>query len=526
MTHSVCKMEGSMVKGNIHINTKKRKVMTQITLEKDMIVPDKMPDIEKSITEKGMIYIENVRTMNKKADINGHMKVEILYEPVCQVETEIPFSESVNIEDIEDGDNIRISYTIENLKVSVINSRKISIKAIVTFNIEPECVKDIEVATGCEQGENIECICRNVRFLQYVTRKKDVFRIKDEVEISKSKPNIGQIIWKNVELRNSQTRLMDNRINLMGEVNVFVIYRPDDENSPIQWIDSVLPYSGDIEVEGINETMIPDISVELSDVTVEIRPDYDGEQRVFGVDAVLDIDARIYMENEMDIIDDVYAPGRVIVPGIQNVCGENLIVKNNSQCRFSDRIDISDSDYVSDIMQICNVNGKVCIDSITNEEDGIEIQGVVETVIMYVSQSDETPFGSVRNMTPFNFRIDVNGMTNVWDYNCSINQSLMQLNYNMSGNGQIDIKGVIAFDVTVCKRNDEKFITGIEDRPMDNDKYKSLPGMVMYYVKEGERLWDIAKKYNTTMASIMEVNEMQQDDIKAGDSVMIVKQVK
>ena len=96
-----------MVKGNIHINTKKRKVVTQITLEKDMIVPDKMPDIEKSITEKGMIYIENVRTMNKKADINGHMKVEILYEPVCQVETEIPFSESVNIEDIEDGDNIR-----------------------------------------------------------------------------------------------------------------------------------------------------------------------------------------------------------------------------------------------------------------------------------------------------------------------------------------------------------------------------------------------------------------------------------
>ena len=53
-----------MISQNIQINTKKRKVETQITLEKDLIIPDILPDIEKCITEKGMIAVENIRTMN------------------------------------------------------------------------------------------------------------------------------------------------------------------------------------------------------------------------------------------------------------------------------------------------------------------------------------------------------------------------------------------------------------------------------------------------------------------------------
>lgn len=514
-----------MITQNIHINTKKRKVVTQITLEKDMIIPDKLPDIEKCITEKGMIAVENIRTMNKKADISGHLSVDILYEPVCCVKTDIPFSESVNMEDIEDGDNLRINYTMENLKVSVINSRKISIKAIITFTLEPERVTDVDAALDTEDGENIECISKNIRLLQLVTRKKDVFRIKDEVEINKSKPNIGEVIWKNVELRNSQSRLLENKVSLSGEINVFVIYRPDDENSPIQWIDSIVPYSGAVEVDGINETMISDISVELSDAGVEIRPDYDGEQRVFGIDAVLDIDGRVYQENEFDVIEDVYAPGRAVMPVTQSINGENLIVKNNSQCRFSDRVNVSDSDYVSNIMQICNVNGSVCVDSITNTDDGIDIQGVVETVIMYVSQKDDAPFGSVRSTTPFNFRVDVNGMTAEGDYNCSIHHSLMQLNYNMSGNGEIDIKGIIGFDVTVCRKIEEELITGIENGECDMEKYKSMPGIVMYYAKHGDRLWDIAKKYNTTVSNIKQVNELQRDEIEEGEALMIVKKI-
>lgn len=526
-----------MITQNIHINSKKKKIINQITLEKDLVIPDKLSDIEKIITEKGNVVIENVRTYNKKADVNGNLSVAILYKPVCCVETEIPFSESVNIEDIEDGDNIRINYTIENLKVTVINSRKISIKSIVTFYIEPERIEDIEAIMGVENGENIEYISKTVKLLQFVSRKKDVFRIKDEVEISKNKPNIGDILWKSVDVRNNQARVLENKITVCGEINVFIIYRPDDENSPIQWIDSVVPYNGTIDAEGINESMIPDIITEMSDMNVEIRPDYDGEQRVFGIDAVLDIDARIYEENSFDLIEDVFCPGRNIKPVTREVYGECLVMKNNSQCRFGDKISMSDYDMPDNIMQICNVNGNVCIDSIEPVDNGININGVVETVVMYVSENDDEPFGSVRSTTPFEYRVETNCACVNCDYTYSINHSLNQLNYNMTGNGQIEIKGVIGFDVTVCRKISEDMLTDVEHLPVDSDMYKNIPGVVIYYAKCGDRLWDIAKKYNTTVKNIKEVNDLNDlsdictskekhdDCIKEGTQLVIVKKM-
>ena len=52
---------------------------------------------------------------------------------------------------------------------------------------------------------------------------------------------------------------------------------------------------------------------------------------------------------------------------------------------------------------------------------------------------------------------------------------------------------------------------------------KKLPGMVGYIVKEGDTLWNIAKRYSTTVSNIMEDNGLTSDVIKPGMRLMILK---
>ena len=43
----------------------------------------------------------------------------------------------------------------------------------------------------------------------------------------------------------------------------------------------------------------------------------------------------------------------------------------------------------------------------------------------------------------------------------------------------------------------------------------------VYFPKSGDTLWKIAKRYKTTVSNIMELNNLENDNIKVGDKLYI-----
>ena len=56
--------------------------------------------------------------------------------------------------------------------------------------------------------------------------------------------------------------------------------------------------------------MYHQIYPELKDVRVEARMDEDGEMRLLGVEAVMEVRVILYEEEEMKILDDLYSLGQ------------------------------------------------------------------------------------------------------------------------------------------------------------------------------------------------------------------------
>ena len=52
-----------------------------------------------------------------------------------------------------------------------------------------------------------------------------------------------------------------------------------------------------------------------------------------------------------------------------------------------------------------------------------------------------------------------------------------------------------------------------------------MPSVVGYMVKQDETLWDVAKKFHTTRQKLIEINELEGEDIKQGDRILITKQI-
>ena len=147
---------------------------------------------------------------------------------------------------------------------------------------------------------------KQLRLMSLCVHKKDTLRIKEEIPLASNKPNIAEVLWSTVEVRGLDLRPEENKVKAKGELFVFVLYEGDDEGKPLQWLEYSLPFTGEAECSGCGEEMIPDIEASVVSQGLEVKPDADGEERILMADVVLELDMKIYKEEEHEIILDVY----------------------------------------------------------------------------------------------------------------------------------------------------------------------------------------------------------------------------
>lgn len=89
---------------------------------------------------------------------------------------------------------------------------------------------------------------------------------------------------------------------------------------PVQCFEETVPFSGDVELTESAEDMIPFITVKLVHRDLELQPDADGEMREIAVDAVMELDIRLYEEEEVELLSDLYALDREVIPETGTAC--------------------------------------------------------------------------------------------------------------------------------------------------------------------------------------------------------------
>ena len=97
---------------------------------------------------------------------------------------------------------------------------------------------------------------------------------------------------------------------------------------------TAIPYNGwsrrfhfrkHVACPGCTLEMIPNIEASLLQTTAQVKPDVDGEERILQVEAVLELEMKIYREGEYTLIQDVYTPHRQCIPVRQERTLERLL---------------------------------------------------------------------------------------------------------------------------------------------------------------------------------------------------------
>ncbi len=133
------------------------------------------------------------------------------------------------------------------------------------------------------------------------------------------------------------------------------------------------------------------------------------------------------------------------------------------------------------------------------------------------------PLSSLNGAIPFTQIIEVKGMDE--DGSFEVRPNLDQLSVMMLDGEEIEVKAVINLNTIVFNKIIEPIITDLEIADLDIEKLQAMPGLYRLYCKKDDTLWNIAKKYYTTVDTIMEINDLEDDSIKEGDKLIIMKRV-
>ena len=495
----------------------KGRAFTQITLDDDYIVRDNKPDVVRVIYSRGDIRLEDTKTGNQVVWITGKLHFSTLYQSdndsrkLDELEGDIPFQEKLIIDNLVETDEVSVDVNLEDLSVGIINSRKLVVRAVLSISAISCGEVEQEISCCVSEDADYEEKAKEIETLCLVETKKDVLRMQKELLLPNVRTNIGELVFYQVDFRNQDIVLKEDGIRVQMDAQIWVLYK-SESTGEYEYFETTVPLSGEIDTVMLTQTEVFWSKITPLEVTVEPREDYDGEARMLGMEVSLGVELQIYREEKCQMLMDAYSLDKELI--LDRVPWENntLLMKNVSKIRLLEQLKIEPNQ--EKILQICGSSARAVIDRVTRQENGVLLEGILFVCVFYNTVEDAMPFQSHCSQIPFEQFVEIHEFSE--DARIWTNASVEQLQVNLLDNTEYEVKAGVLVEVLATKPQMMSVIASIGEEPLDMDALQKQPGIIGVVRKEGEELWDIAKKYHATAENIIEL----------GEKVLVVKQVK
>ena len=187
----------------------------------------------------------------------------------------------------------------------------------------------------------------------------------------------------------------------------------------------------------------------------------------------------------------------------------------NIEAMAKDNIELKNEE--ERLEQIICVTGHPIITDKIVEDDKVKIEGIVKVSVIYKLAGEDLNYGMVTGKVPFITAADIKDTKK--GMNALIKVSLETLDANIEGNS-ISIRANVGLTIKVCYKVNKECVINVIEGPAEVKEKKA--SITIYVVGEDDTLWDLAKRYNTTMDELNKLNELDgNENIKPGDKLII-----
>jgi len=506
-------------KESILINETITKKKSEIEVNVDIIVPDSKPDILKVLQIDGDAVLTNKEAQKDRVLVSGIANFTILYLPDGEDQSVKSIVSSVNFSNIIDANGITpdmvamANCDLMNIEFSLLNCRKMSIKGIISVDVAVSAQNTLEYVSEITGDIKTEIKKTPIKAYTLAAYGENEIQIVDKLDVPQGKPDIYEVLKIDASIRENDFKIISNKIIAKGNLCVTTLYSGEGQ---LNFMEHEIPFTEILDLAGISENMISNINYNLQKIDYELLENSDGENRVLGISADISVICQAYEEVAVDAVTDAYCPGYKLDVTKNNMRINSIIASKQDQILIKEIVSLPES--TSRISQIYNVVAKPFVENCVFDGSRMKIEGYVDTYILYLTDDPDTPIYSAKEEVDFVHYIDINDTGS--DIVCEADPRINHLSYTLNQAGEVELRINLDISAKAIKENPASICTDVEI--VGEASNADRPSILIYFASKDEDSWDVAKKYNVSVADILRANNLSEGDIiKAGTKLLI-----
>jgi LysM repeat protein len=494
----------------------------QILTESEMLLPQTQSDVKRIVKDSAQAAVTDSNVTDGRVNFKGKVKLNIIYVSsdgnLCSYKNTLAFEDFMNCDDIRKDSGADIDAKIESVDVWRINERKIGAKVVSSVYAYPYKTARANIVSDVKDKE-VEALSTNEEIRNHKGYFTSSFDTHESLSLPAGKPDAGEILEELCYITDADAKPMRNGYRVTAVVKADITYSTDDDESVAQSVHYEIPFDMTAEGEGIDENSRLKCRAYIDDTRSGIFQDGDGKSRIIDLDMKIGTVVEASKDERVSFIEDAYSVNQACTAQKTDIILPKFIGSNKARVQIKGQpVKASDKDA---IMQVVSAEGQIIDENSYVSQNTVQTEGMAEVKIMYIAENDSMPVDVLITAVPFHQEIEVLGAKE--GDSADVHTEIDSLYINLPGGKEAEPIINLVVDADVYRISNR---TAVEDITASDESQQKTASAVIYVVQDGDTMWNIAKKYRTTIGDIETVNDMEKGkEVKAGDKLLIMRKV-
>lgn len=484
------------------------------SVEAELLLPDYCPEIKRILKCSVSTDILSVQNSSGRVTAQGNANVRLIYvgenDKTSAYEQVVPIQKTVDSDKLSSGCAVCVKAVTDYVNCRALNSRKVDVRAMLTFVFKSMKKREETVMTKAENA-GIMTLSQEYTFSDLKSVTEKAFNLSEVIELDGDKPVIGRILNSSAYIIVKEKKTINNKILIKGDSYIKIHYLSENESS-VCCAEHTIPVSQIIEVDGITDTC--DVCLNVSVTACEAIPKVDSKGETKLIDISVRASALIlaFESVPVTLISDAYSTECLTHNSSRSI--EMLSTNTDFDSVFTNKVvlesigvsvDCIHAVWCSDVKYGYSLKNGKCL-----------FTGSYQATIIF--RDSDKQQGIIQKPVDFEFTVDLKEECE--RITCHSSILLTGCSCSVTGESKIELRTEMNASGKILSSKILKYISEIELLENNSDESDNC-ALTVYFSDKNEKVWNIAKRYRTTVEAIMAENSLDSDVITEKKTLLI-----
>lgn len=463
-------------------------------------LPQYCDDIYRVVKCISRSYITSVDTNYNEVKLFGKIEISLTYfnesSCLCYADFEEEFTKLVDIDNITESAFASAVVNDKYTNFRVINQRRIDIHSSASVNVSVYDKMKCPCISSCN---NSKLKVERLKTASVINTNISRAEFDEEFSVAGDSKAIKRIVSSSSFVTLGETKIIKDKALIKAVVSLTVLYTTDEEEEQLSKCEYSFNISKIIDASGIDDSDIIIANISIGNIFFKAKSSSNDKLCVIEAFGDVLINSTFIRENEQELITDGY------------------VLNHNSDCSYSDFACSKNGRLMNDTkMQSISFDLSAEVTEIRELNISLSESYARNGRLMSKATANAMCMTAAGSLTTFSSTADIE----IEVENCQSAVSALTLqsyDYTMQANGKVDVRLSIGVSAYIYEEAHIKVLSEISA----DDNEINYPTLTVYFGKQNESIWSIAKSFSSDIDLIRAENDLSSEILDSNKILII-----